>query len=574
MYYKKIIVFYSILCLIGVSTASLITIESKALLESPIVKINTGPNTIIYEGDIINCTITGNPTFVYWSINNQSKRTTFYCDDPIIFDPEPTPLDETYVNLTVYAENAEGNASDTVQVIIKRIFFGDIHWHSTICDGDYPLDIMYKNAIKDNYLDFVCYSGHAEFIDGIDSCRLRVVIRNIIQRLMFWKNEWKTIKEKAEEYYDEGNFTTLLGFEWTAGPNTPGGRKWSENGWEDVSHINFYYKDVYQDALEYSPWKILTYDDIFEVMSKEWDKGNLNIGFPHHPQGKTYWMKIDNQLLFILAYTTNWTFLANYIKNTEARDKILRGVEVYSRWGNAIGQYSNLTIAWPYPPNNLYNQTDAWVENAMWEWSENLKGRKFVMQAGSDTHGVNRPGSAKEDILGNGNPSGIIAAYTIHNTRDEIWDAMNDCNVYGTQLLKIRANVRIDGQMALGQWINCTSNDTNPLKIRISAMSTFSGDDHGDKNMRPYNYSSEELDYSIQDIWLIKKDRGQGRPHCKIIGHAEPNEDIAVVTFEDYDVQPNDFYYVAIRQKGQELQPGQNEYMAFIGPVFIDNVLS
>ncbi|MCX6667947.1 MAG: DUF3604 domain-containing protein [Euryarchaeota archaeon] len=567
MLYKKIIAFYSVLCLIGVSTVSLITIESKALLESPTVKINIDPNTIIYEGDIINCTITGNPTFVYWSINNQSKHTTFYGDDPVIFDPEPTPLDTEYVTLTVYAENACGNASDSVRVIVKRIYFGDIHWHSTICDGDYLLDTMYKNAIKDNYLDFVCYSGHSEYINEWDFCRIRVVIRNIIQCLMFWRDEWKIIKEKVNKYYDEGKFTTLLGFEWGAGPEMPGGSKQSENGSEDVSHVNFYYKDVYPDALEYSPYKILTYDDIFKVMSEEWDKGNLNIGFPHHPQGKSFWKGAE------LEYTTNWTFLANYMKNTEARDKILRGVEVYSRWGNAIGQYSDLPISWPYPPNNLYNQTDAWVENAMWEWSENLKGRKFVMQAGSDTHGVNRPGSAKEDILGNGNPSGIIAAYTIHNTRDEIWDAMNDCSIYGTQLLKIRANVRVDGQMALGQWINCTCNDTNPLKIRISAMSTFPGLDHGDKNMRPYKYSCGELDHPIQDIWLLKKDRDRGRPYCKIIGHAEPNEDMAVVTFEDYDVQPNDFYYVAIRQKGQELRPGQNEYMAFIGPVFIKNVV-
>jgi len=52
----------------------------------------------------------------------------------------------------------------------------------------------------------------------------------------------------------------------------------------------------------------------------------------------------------------------------------------------------------------------------------------------------------------------------------------------------------------------------------------------------------------------------------------EPGKDIAVVTFEDADVQSNDFYWVAIRQKGQELQPGQNKYMAFIGPVFINNV--
>jgi len=95
-----------------------------------------------------------------------------------------------------------------------------------------------------------------------------------------------------------------------------------------------------------------------------------------------------------------------------------------------------LTITWPYPAKTLYNQTDAWVENAFWEWSENLKGRNFVMQASSDTHGVNRPGSSQKDFFGGGNPSGIIAAYTIHNTRDEIWDAMNNCSIYGTQLFE------------------------------------------------------------------------------------------------------------------------------------------
>jgi len=569
MYYKKIIVFYSILCLIIISTTSIITIGSKTSSLPPTVKINIDPNTTIFEGDIINCSITGDPIYKYWSINNQSKHTTFYGDNPVIYDPEPTPLNTDYVTLTVYAENAVGNASDSVQVIVKRIYFGDIHWHSTLCDGDYPLDTMYKNAIKDNYLDFVAYSGHAEFINGIDSCRRRVVIRNIIQCLMFWKDEWKIIKEKANEYYDEGNFTTFLAFEWTAGPEMPGGRRWSENGWEDVSHVNFYYKDVYPDALKYSPKKIHTYDDIFKAMSEEWDKGHYNIGFPHHPQGGPYWVKISKPHVYQLAYTTNWTFLANHVKNPDARDKVLRGVEVYSRWGNAIGQFSDLPIPWPYSPKVLYNQTDAWVENAFWEWSENLKGRKFVMQAGSDTHGVNRPGSAQKDFFGAGNPSGIIAAYTIHNTRDEIWDAMNNCSIYGSQLLKIRANVRFNGQMALGQWINCSS----PLQVQISAHSTFPEKDCGGRNMCPHNYSLEELDYPIQDIWLLKKDRERGRPWCKIIGHVEPNEDMVVVDFEDPDVQPNDFYWVAIRQKGQELQPGQNEYMAFIGPVFINNVV-
>jgi hypothetical protein len=184
------------------------------------------------------------------------------------------------------------------------------------------------------------------------------------------------------------------------------------------------------------------------------------------------------------------------------------------------------------------------------------------MQAGSDTHSVNRAGSAELDKQ---KPSGIIAAYAVHNTRGEIWDSMNNCSIYGSQLLKIRANVRFDGQMALGQWINCTT----PLKINISAMSTFPGLDSNGRNMCPHGYSPGELNYPISDIWLVKKDRDRGRPWCKVINHTSPNDHITVINFEDYDVQPNDFYYVAIRQKGEELISDQNEYTAFLGPVFI-----
>ena len=116
---------------------------------------------------------------------------------------------------------------------------------------------------------------------------------------------------------------------------------------------------------------------------------------------------------------------------------------------------------------------------------------------------------------------------------------------------------------------NCSS----PLDITITAQSTFPGLDSSGKNMCPHGYSSNELDHPIQDIWLIKKDREKGRPWCKIINHTSPNKNLVVANFQDYDVQPNDFYYVAIRQKGQELKTGENEYTTFIGPVFIENVV-
>ena len=44
----------------------------------------------------------------------------------MIFDPEPTPLDDKFVNLTFYAENENGSDFDSVQLKLFRIYFGDI----------------------------------------------------------------------------------------------------------------------------------------------------------------------------------------------------------------------------------------------------------------------------------------------------------------------------------------------------------------------------------------------------------------------------------------------------------------
>lgn len=560
------------------------------------IKINLDPYSTIYEGDIVDCNISIlNPKYIYWKINDEASHTTFYGDDPIIFDPEPTPYDTKYVNLTVYAENESINCSDSVIVQIKRIFFGDIHWHCNLCDGRFSLDKMYRNSIKDNYLDFVAYSGHAEWIDGIRKSylnfnklikcnyNLKVLLRNIFQNKILHLNEWEIIKQKANEYYQEGKFTTLLGFEWTA-CNYPN------------FHINFYYKDVYNDAREYSSSDVVnplfsksTVNEIFKTMAKELEKGHLNVGFPHHPQH----VKID------------WKYFLNNV-NTENLNKILRGVEIFSTWGNSIGQnYTpDLPYNWPYYFKNHKYSNNSWVENALWEISETQnKDQVFSFIAGSDMHRQARPTCAFSeglDLSGPFVPSGIMAAYATHNNREEIWDAMNNGSIYASQLLKIRCNVRFsdfnvdNAKLSCGKWINCTS----PLKIRVTAQSTSinSYHDRSGKNMVPYSYSNYELDYNISDIWLIKNNNLKGKPWCKVVNHSKPNSETAVVFFEDHNVQPNDFYYIAIRQKGQLLTPkiidilsityprifrkwndnftgNRDEYMAYIGPVFIDNVL-
>ena len=266
IYNASVIIGIIVILIFSTCTASLVTPYEEY---SPSVTINITPYTTVYEGDIIDCTITGEITYKYWQINDGSEHTIFYDDDPLIFDPEPTPLDSAFVDLTVYAKNDYGCDSDTIQIELKRLFFGDIHWHTVISDGQHSIDTMYENAVNDNYLDFASCTDHAELIDGFNTKFGGVPewdwIKTLIQKLL-GISEWELMKEKAIDYYDPGRFTTLLGFEWTAAQWSIGGKEWTPNGCEDVGHVNFYYKDIYPDAREFADWQRINYDSIFKTM--------------------------------------------------------------------------------------------------------------------------------------------------------------------------------------------------------------------------------------------------------------------------------------------------------------------
>ena len=349
----KIIIKFKTLLIIGLLTilitvspnlspTSILSNEKTLMKANPIiVTIHTKQYEPIYEGDIINCTIQGDITNKYWFIDNNREHYDFINDDPIIINIKSTPIDKQFVNLTVYAENEDSFDTDTIQIRLYKIFFGDIHWHTSISDGQYTLDEMYNNTISDNYLDFTACTDHGELIDGFNT-KFGFVpetdwIKTLLHKILRI-SEWNQMKTKANKYYEPGLFTTLLGFEWTAAQWSIGGKENSTNGWEDVGHINFYYKDVYPDAREYADWQRINYDSIFKAMANEWEKGHYNIGFPHHSQGKASWA----------SFTTNFSFLANNISNTKERNLILRGAEIYSRWGNSIGQYYTPNFPWTF----------------------------------------------------------------------------------------------------------------------------------------------------------------------------------------------------------------------------------
>ncbi len=79
-----------------------------------------------------------------------------------------------------------------------NIYFGNLHNHSTLSDGDGDPDEAYAHARDVAQLDYFSLADHAEYF-----------------LLFSWEHRWDTLKETAQDFYAPGQFVTLWGFEWS-----------------------------------------------------------------------------------------------------------------------------------------------------------------------------------------------------------------------------------------------------------------------------------------------------------------------------------------------------------------------
>lgn len=79
-----------------------------------------------------------------------------------------------------------------------NVYFGDIHGHSNLSDGQPSVDEYFINLRDKAKLDFGALSDHDH--GGIASKEL-------------WDGKWEVIKEKVKEYNEPGKFTTILAYE-------------------------------------------------------------------------------------------------------------------------------------------------------------------------------------------------------------------------------------------------------------------------------------------------------------------------------------------------------------------------
>lgn len=97
--------------------------------------------------------------------------------------------------LRVITENRKVTASASVTVSNPlKVWFADLHSHSSYSDGTYLPRDAYKYAREVAKLDVFCLSDHLESIDA---------------------NEWLDIREVAWKANETGHYVALVGLEWT-----------------------------------------------------------------------------------------------------------------------------------------------------------------------------------------------------------------------------------------------------------------------------------------------------------------------------------------------------------------------
>ncbi len=174
----------------------------------------------------------------------------------------------SYISI-IDAANKIAGISNPIKVvgeeIRENIFWGEIHGHTELSDGNGTIDEHYKHAREVACLDFGATVDHINFDER-----------------EFGKKKWEITKGKAKEYNDPPNFVTILGYE-------PGIRTNDRNH----AHMNIYCKSEDTPLI---PTK--NSDSLWQLARKY----NLLL-IPHHTGYSSENLKLTNWKIFKEEFT-------------------------------------------------------------------------------------------------------------------------------------------------------------------------------------------------------------------------------------------------------------------------------
>jgi len=287
-----------------------------------------------------------------------------------------------------------------------RLFWGDLHVHTCLCDGNLEPREFYRMARDQEGLDFAAVTMHDTMEVFEPSGR---------------EDEWSLVLELREEFNRPGEFAVLLGYEWSD---------------HRYGHRGVYYAPWEKDPRVFS-WLNPESDDPFKLM--DCLRGHHALVVPHH----TSWRRV-----FVLPF--NWAKVVRMrippgYTWWEAGAEQQRLVEIYSMHG-ASESYEG-----PYPVT--HGNPRGWFPRSLRDdrvkpgygnyYQEALAaGLRLGVVAGSDRHDYAVDERVHPvDIY----PRGLTAVWAEELTDGEIWKALWNRRVYGTSGARIVLELYADG---------------------------------------------------------------------------------------------------------------------------------
>ena len=227
-----------------------------------------GAKTVLVAGDTGDKLLTAaEPGPLSLSLDSPETRPigSVVCDIGPVYGAEERVSDA--VDLAEFAARSNPAMCVTAEPE-HRIFWGDIHGHSTLSDGRLPIDEMYAYSRDVALLDIAASGDH---------------------ETAFHPDKWEIAQQTANDFYRSGEFVTFRGFEWTS---------------NNFGHRNVYYRTGDLTASLPPPdFRHLQYTmppSEFHPMIE--DPGALIV--PHHTLVGTNWDYWDPRERLVEIYST------------------------------------------------------------------------------------------------------------------------------------------------------------------------------------------------------------------------------------------------------------------------------
>jgi len=279
-----------------------------------------------------------------------------------------------------------------------QLYWGDMHSHTDFTDNAYGLpEAAFQHAREVARLDFYATSEKT-YRKGLEYTPL----------------EWERTRHLVNEYYQPGEFVTLLSYEWA----TPA----------PYGHHNVYFRGTEEEILRGSEYRTL--EGLWAAL-----EGKEALTIPHHTGIINHPDRPDGNT------AVDWTYQNKGLQTT---------VEIYSEHGQSEYyepkhplSYENCSSG--TSSNGPHYARDAWVA-----------GQRLGVIASSDDHSAS-PGRPYK---------GLAAVYAENLTREAIFDAIAARHTYGTTGQRILLDFKVDGHM-MGESYTVPPPHSPTIEVRV-----------------------------------------------------------------------------------------------------------